>query len=340
MIKKFLFSMMALLLISRTSQAGCFLFFCSPSKNPDTLLLINPEETPAQSQEAIAVLEKLESEMKVKFQAVESDLAAEKAEEALTLAKQILDTVRVKTGIDPKVRRQESFLIPTEFPGGSVIMADLSSQQKQLVIDTISAFRGGLYMDLLNLSKRTSLLYTKAFQREVKKKGGLTSEDRQKIIRDLMTAALVPMPLMDKNGNKVIAFDDDIANEDQTYLFDRELKSYLMDDPDFKMSEDDVTQSLHQTKSNILKNLGLQTPKGDLSLAPQRQFEAGNLCMDQADQLYDSFDKCESENKCFDKYHVGLNFDQCILLAKRLNNSFDRASSTTFCFNNNRSQNK
>jgi hypothetical protein len=203
----------------------------------DPSLYINLESSSQQIAEKKQMLQTLQVDMSAKFSNVEAELKAGHNESALALAKQVLDTVRVKTGIDPKNKIRQNFLVPIKFPVGAISMDDLDGAQREVVIRTISDYGGGLYMDIMNLSKRTTLLYIKAFQSELEKNGGLNSEDKTKIIKDLVNASLIPMPIEDKVGNKIFAFDEDVANEDHTYLFNRELKMFLIEDKALNVTE-------------------------------------------------------------------------------------------------------
>ena len=68
-----------------------------------------------------------------------------------------------------KSAESKNFLVSITFPEGATQMSSLTSAQQEMVIRTVKDFRGGLYLDILNLSKRTSLLYVKAFHEEVKR---------------------------------------------------------------------------------------------------------------------------------------------------------------------------
>lgn len=158
-------------IFSQSSQAICWFNCKKKSDNaPSKVLHINVELSLEQQELQKKALATLQSEIVVKFGAIESLLGSGRPEQALSLAKEILDTVRVKTGIDPKKRIVESFLVPMTFP--SKYFSDFNNQESELVIRTIGEFRGGLYMDIMNLSKRTSLIYVKAFKAVVDSKGG------------------------------------------------------------------------------------------------------------------------------------------------------------------------
>lgn len=212
---------------------------------------INPKEAASQAEAKRNALVELQQDMTTKFAQIESDLDSGKFGSALNLAKQVLDTVRAKTGIDPKVKIQESFLVPTIFSKEASRFTDLSEAQQVQVIRAVSDFRGGLYMDIMNLSKRTSLLYIRALKRQMELNGGLNNEDKHKIKNDLIRASLIPMKIEDKKGHTIIAFDEDIANEDHIFMFNREVKIFLTTSTDLAVSEEGFKQHKEHYKRTL-----------------------------------------------------------------------------------------
>ncbi|MEK6774130.1 MAG: hypothetical protein AABY64_09320, partial [Bdellovibrionota bacterium] len=311
--------------ISQPSQA-CWIF-CDNDQNPAQTLHINAEETAEQAAQTRQLLQNLEKQMIEKFNIIEDLLAANRTEEALTQAKGVLDTVRIKTGIDPKIRIQESFLVPITFPENARSMNDLNATEKDQVIRTISDFRGGLYMDLMNLSKRTALLYIRAFKAQVQKRGGLTGDDRAKIVNDLISAALVPMPVEDKAGKKIIAFDQDVANEDHTYMFNRELKMYLIQDADLKISEAQFDSLLGKKKITIV---GVKVNKPDSN---EIAILLGQKCFGDADSISHYVTRVEAQEQCFKNIFRKLTSSRsCYGFADSISHYVTRVEAQEQCF--------
>lgn len=301
-------------------------------KKPESVYM-NIKESSQVAEAKRLVLFNLQKEMSIKFDEIESMIAVGNSKAALGAAKEVLDTVRVKTGIDPKTRIQENFLVPLKFPAGVVSMTQLPEDQRNTVIRVISEFRAGLYMDIMNLSKRTTLLYIKAFEAQLKKSGGLNTEDKKKIVNDLVKATLVPMVVEDKSGKKIIAFDEDIANEDHTYLFNRELKMFIYERPELGVDErNNGFETLRaSTKAALLKSLAPTQPA-----ASQPTYEKALACMANTNGILYNDDKNGARVSCFNKHYRSLtSIVHCQVLASYIlyndmKNSAQKACTSKF----------
>lgn len=292
--------------------------------------VLNSRESTQLMNERTQILSELQRDMVEKFDEIEALLDQKEAARALSIAKSTLDTVRVKTGIDPKSRIQENFLVATTFPAAARSMPDLSETQRELVITTVSDFRGGLYLDIINLSKRTTLLYIKALQMVMAQNGGLTTEDKQKIFNDLVKASLIPMPIVDKKGKKIFAFDEDVANEDHTYLFNRELKMFLIGNLDLKITEDRFEERKNRMRNDLLDSLAgvarVSTTESAIS--------SGLKCIENAYRIAYWKDQNAASISCFQKFYAKtLTMDECITLAAKILSSDAENSARKTCFN-------
>lgn len=288
--------------------------------NPYLNARLSSQEMASQTQ----VLAGLQSEMTAKFTEIESLIASGDSRRALGLAKSVLDSVKVKTGIDPKNKIREKFLVPLKFPANARSMQDLNEDQRITVIRTISEFRGGLYLDILNLSKRTTLLYIKALQAELSRSGGLTNTDKRKIVNDLVEASLIRMQVEDKAKGVITVFDEDVANEDHTYLFDRELKMFLLQNNELR-----ITEEVFESEKQLIRNLYV-TPVERRSTTLDR----GLLCMQQAGSINYSNDENNARVKCFNIHYLKTkDMNECLQLARLISYSNDQNSATKKCFN-------
>lgn len=265
---------------SVTSHAGWFSEKkAAPAANSEQVAqdlaknYINLSIDEASSSETVATLKTLESQVKDDFKAIETLMAENKTDEALKLAKQSLDDVRAKLGVDPKAKLTENFFININFAPNAVELDQLTEDQKIAVIKTLRNFRGGYFLDILNLSKRTSLIYLKALEVEIKRTGDFTSDNRNKIIKDLATAILLPLPIVDKAGTKIIIFFDDVANEDLSYIFNNELTQYLEKNKELNISSKDFNEYLARLKLSL--NLGKQ------KFIVSANYERARLCIDE-----------------------------------------------------------
>jgi len=203
--------------------------------------------------EDLATLRGLQAEMQNTFQSIETKIEAGQTGEALMIAQNILDQVRMNIGVDPKAKLTESFLLNTTFPKEAVGLSNLPESQRILLIKSLRDFKGKLFLDILNLSKRTSFLYAKAFRAElIKRRGALNTEDKQKIIQDLGIAILMPLPIVDRSGNKIVVFGDEVANDNLVYLFNHELKDFLEAHVDLGISSVDFNSYLIKLKNSLL----------------------------------------------------------------------------------------
>ena len=237
----------------QNSYAFCF-FNCPPAvdkKPEEAVKLENTIQESLQGQNSEQILRDLNTRMSAAFEEINNRLQNNDSDGALSQAKSILDEVKVKTGIDPKAKLQKSYLVSEDFPEKAVRFTDLSTPQQERIIGSLIQFQGGLFMDILNLTKRTTLLYIKALTSVLSKNSGLLQADKNKIINDLIRAAVLPIPLQDKKGTRVIAFSDDIAIEDHIYLFNRELKLHLMNMNELGVSESQFDQLIQGFKQNM-----------------------------------------------------------------------------------------
>lgn len=300
-----------------------------PDENPDQSLIINIQETEQQATLARKALLDLQTSMLSKFKEVESNMASKNSTAALRGAKEILDTVKVKTGIDPKTKLRESFLVPLVFNESAKTLNNLPESQQIQVIKTISEYRGGLYMDIMNLSKRTTLLYIKALKGEMMKEGGLNKEDRDKILQDLVKATLVPMPVVDKENKKIIAFDEDIANEDHTFMFNRELKMFLLEDKELKITEEQFLEYKEKIRNAILAKGNAFLPKRENPLVFTKAIE----CMNQANEIGNYDQKVNAQCSCMNRFINSFEkHDECINVAGYISNYDNRVHYQTVCF--------
>lgn len=322
-------STIALLTVLTTSQvqAGWFNFGQKEEKTEALNTILNVTLPANQEAAQRSALQALAAAMTPSLIEIQKLLKEEKSLEALTLAKSVLDDVQTKTGIDPKAKLRENFLISTTFNENSSNMASLPVDQQQMVIRTVKDFRGGLYLDILNLTKRTTLLYIKSLHQEIKKNGGLTAEDRNKIIRDLALATIVPMPIQDKAGKIIYVFDEEVANEDHIYMFNREIKMYLLESKDLAINETAFIE--YREKLKLSMTGGTYKPESKSTEAYKNALE----CVRTASMISDSNSKAEAQKSCLDKYLSSFTtFDQCYQIAYANDSYIFRLEGTKSCF--------
>ncbi len=181
------------------------------------------------------MLKLLVEKVSTNFNQLNMLMSQQRYEEAMTLAKQSLDEARIKTGLDPKSNRKEIIAVTrdTFSKDYDVLGKRLSSfpvYAQNQIMKAIEEHKGGYFLDLLNLLKRTNLVYIQAFHQALKRGSlGLLSQDKEKIRNDINAVRAIPLYLQDPASNTLLLiFDYEVANSDQNYMFNRELKTYLM----------------------------------------------------------------------------------------------------------------
>lgn len=318
MTKKILTSTLAMTLLAATPSHA---WFGSKKTSPQTQDILNLQVSNAAETQSRQVLQDLSAKMTQRLNDIQTALDTHQENYAMSLAKNTLDEVKIKTGIDPKAKLREKFLVPTVFPENTKSMDSLSEDQKNLIIQTIKDFRGGLYLDIVNLSKRTTLLYIKALHAVIIKSGSLLIEDRNKIIKDLATISIFPMPVQDKNGQTITVYDDQVANEDHVYMFNREIKMYLLNAKDLGISEVDFIKYRDSLRGISSRNTSSPNTSGE-------------ICMKNASSLYNINDMNSAEVGCFQKYvDTTSSMGQCMSLANAIYKISDMSQAQAVCFN-------
>ncbi len=214
------------------SHAG---FFSRSSKENNEQTEQMKQTSMASAPESKELLQNLVNTVSDNFTKLNTLMIQGQYQAAMTLAKQSLDEARIKTGLDPKSNRKEIIAVPagTLVPeydrmGKNLNAFSISTQNE--IIKSIETHKAGYFLDLLNLLKRTNLVYIQAFQQVTKKSSvGLLKQDIEKIKNDINAVRAVPLYLQDpKVKNLLLIFDYEVANSDQNYMFNRELKIYLL----------------------------------------------------------------------------------------------------------------
>lgn len=191
---------------------------------------------------------------------------------ALKISKESLDQVRVKVGINPKAKFQDKFSIDY------IVLDELDKKEKMYasfenlnlkirdgIAMTLSKKSSGYYLDLLNLMKRTNLIYIRAFVESLKKQsanGSLLKRDIEKIRDDIYEISAIPIYFFEPaTGKMLLVFDFEVASSDQNYLFNRELFVFMLANQDLfgAKTESDVDKlvagKVLETRQQFKKDL-------------------------------------------------------------------------------------
>jgi len=307
------------ILSTAPSYAGLFSKKSKPAQ-PTDILNINMNEEFEQQQRM--VLNTLATHMNLQLSEIQKKIDNQDVNGAMALAKITLDDVKSKSGIDPKVKLRESFLVPLKIPQGVSDFSQLNENERNTVIKSIKDFRGGLYLEIINLVKRTTLLYIKALHLTVKKDGVLLRDARDKILRDLTMATIFPFYIKDESGSRMVVFEDDVVDEDHIFLFNYEIQIYLLNSPDLEINEKSFSTYRQDVKNSILqKERELNKPISAVKL------ENAKKCMNQFNTTLGGQDRSRATLSCFNKHVSELqNYSDCIELAQHVHDYFEEES--------------
>lgn len=219
-----------------------------------------------------ALLSQVFTEARTNLAELESLMRQGQYAVALTKAKASLDDVRIKSGIHPKASFREKIqLAPGTLEG---TFSQIGMPFKQLSIDaqdavalTVANHRAGYFLDILNLMKRTNLIYLQAFHKTLRKSGKLLKRDADKIREDILAVHAIPLYLKDARvGSYFLAFDFELANSDQNYLFNRELMTYLLEaGRDLGIRKESDIEQMLANSVTATRNAYIQASSGSAS---------------------------------------------------------------------------
>lgn len=165
---------------------------------------------------------------------------------ALLESKQIVDRVsiiRPKTQV-VKVIHVDDVLEVSDLKKN---YSQLSFRKQQAIAKAVGEESNGYFMDLLNLLKRGTLLYSRAYYGRLK--GQLLQRDLELIENKLVEAHNTRLYIQDKNLEEpLLIFDDEIANPLQQELFNRELLHFLLSVEELELSESAIEDKLEQDR--------------------------------------------------------------------------------------------
>ncbi|MDZ4678678.1 MAG: hypothetical protein SGI74_14365 [Oligoflexia bacterium] len=162
---------------------------------------------------------------------IENLLEQGKFGEALQASKDNLDFIRIKSGVDPKAKFNEKIkvkgiLINTDLNRS---FSDLSNTQRDSIAEAAAQHKRGFYLDLLNFSKRSQLLYLKAKYSILREKGTLSENDLSQIKRRLVEIVNIPIYVADANAVDVyLVFDSDMAQVEHIEMFNHEVEDFYI----------------------------------------------------------------------------------------------------------------
>lgn len=258
----------------------------------------------ANEAEIIRNLKQFEDEFKSGYREIETLINSNNTQQALSEATKVLNSVRVKIGIDIKAKITESIFVNGKFPEAATTLGALPTNQQTAIIKLLRDFRGGVFIDILNLSKRTALLYARAFQAELERSGGVDQNDRDKIIKDLERAVISPIYLVDRNQTRIVVFLDEVVNEDYTYLFNRELVKYLESNEKLQIKKVDFVNYVARLKTSVTP--ARKQIKDDFAV------EQAELCFSSAETHTHAASRRDVFLACFAKFYTAVgSFDSC-----------------------------
>lgn len=257
----------------QTSIAGCW-WNCNKSKSPE----------PTQSKSVPAFDEKIsEKEVRATFDFATQELVTlealiregeqnpEKSRIALEKAMRLTDTIKVKTGVNPKIKITQSIPVDFKFTPNELSsdFANLNLQKRDLVALAVGKTFYGQFFDLLNLSKRAHLLYVKAALlviRESNKEKNidqLNDNDKKSLISELIAVYQTPIFLFDGNelGIPFLVFDNDVTTAGHVDWFNREINTFVeMEKELFPSGFQTLNRALSEQKTKIVNSIPKPKP--------------------------------------------------------------------------------
>lgn len=256
--------------------------------------LFAPTQTPEQIQKAMDTLRELSNQMTPKIEDIKSKIEDGKHREAIDAAKDLLDNVRVKSGIDPKAKLQENIKVSVNFPAEAKNMASLSETQTITVIKDIQDHLGGLFMDVINLRKKVTLLYGMASYNYANNinPNRFSSDVREKIYDDLVFASIFPVPVVDLQGKTLTVFADEITTEDHSFWFNQDIIRFIESTPNLAINTAEFKNRCSETKRRL---------RGEPDPLTAEQTQAV-LCMTNASIINNRRNKVEAQVSCIEQY--------------------------------------
>jgi hypothetical protein len=182
---------------------------------------------------------------------VQSLIGQGKYAEALLGAKAIVDRVSL---VNPKGK----FAIHIPVSGIlsnsdlKVPYSDLKNPQKEALARAVTSYKGGYFLDTLNLYKRAKIAYVVAFYGKMQSQ--LLNVDREMMVLSLMDVYSISILIADrKTSDTYLLFDSDIANPDQQYFFNRELIQVALSLKDLNFDERSFRVAAESYKAQQLK---------------------------------------------------------------------------------------
>ncbi|MBE8221626.1 MAG: hypothetical protein HAW60_02740 [Bdellovibrionales bacterium] len=280
---------------------------------------------------------------------VEKLLSEKKYSEALSRSKDLLDQIKFKTGINPKVKFREKIIVNGIFTPGKknelkIKFDSLFYEQKENLARAVLNYRGGLYLDLLNLYKRTQLIYMKSFYYQIKKVNDLRLADIEKLKIDILLVHSIPILIKDKNlRSTFLLFDSDVSDSDQQYFFNRELVDLALSIKELNFTDETFAAALVTAKNNALKKHWNSLPEEPLSSFEIEEEKRKDIdifndyknCRHAAEKHSSSYLKAMDSLVCVHEYKNVLNlpYSECESAANLHDNSYAQATDALECHN-------
>lgn len=219
--------------------------WCFGPKQPEAM------EAPAVQNEE--VLKSVFAQLTQELAQVETFLAAKQNREALKAAKSSLDRARERSGIQPQANLREKIEISgiLEESDLKVTFAKLANRKRDALTSAVLQYRGGLYFTIINQMKQASLLFTRASIEVSRETGLVLQEDIQKMMTDLLAAYRIPVLLrQDGLTGDYVLFDSDVAQSDQQYFFNRELKVFALQTTELNLTETKFDDAVNKYRTD------------------------------------------------------------------------------------------
>lgn len=253
-----------LIFAAQNSSAFC-LWNCSAKKssNASNLMPLDTVQSTLGTLNPDEILRTLNKEMVESFALIEKHLSNNENGKAYELATSLLRKVQYKSGFEFKSNAEKSLYISTALRDeykmdilfASRVYAhfgNLNYNKQQRIIKEISNYQQGLFLEMINLTKRIAVFKARAALALFLAEGPIQAADRKKILTDLALAAVSLIKVKDSSGNVMWIPSKYIIDADYTYMFDREIDLFVVRNPLAGISSADFNMK----KNSIAVNAG------------------------------------------------------------------------------------
>lgn len=165
-------------------------------------------------------LRAMHADISARIATLESYIQSRQYGASVELAQQLIVYAQEQVGFDAEVQLQEKIRVQ---PGA---LAWPSQQRNDAMAIALKQYRGGLYVQLLNMYKRVKLMWTVANYNLLKQRGSIKPGAKETLRNEMLTAYMVPIYFVDQMQPQayVLTFDFMLVNPIANFHYNAELE--------------------------------------------------------------------------------------------------------------------